>query len=65
MPCLWVQIGQPTLLFDTLLVGWEPFDVHPDGERFVTIQHDPDELPNRLHVVFNWFEELKRLVPTD
>ena len=36
-----------------------------DGQRFATIQPDPDLRPNRLYVVQNWFEELNRLVPTD
>ena len=39
-------------------------DVGKDG-RFLAV-HLPEEPPvTRLEVVFNWFEELRRLVPTD
>ena len=42
------------------------FDVTADGQRFALIEPGPKELlPTEIHVVFNWFEELKRLVPTD
>jgi serine/threonine-protein kinase len=38
------------------------YDVASDG-RFLMI-HDPQEpTPLRINVIFNWFEELKRLVP--
>jgi len=46
------------------------YDIHPDGQRFLMIKPataettDGEELP-QLIVVLNWFEELKRLVPTD
>jgi serine/threonine-protein kinase len=43
------------------LVG---YDVAPDGQRFVMLQH-PDPASSQINVVLNWFEELKRLVPTD
>ena len=39
------------------------FDVTPDGEHFVLIESPV--LPTRITVVLNWFEELKRIVPTD
>ena len=37
--------------------------VDPDGERFVVVSIAADIRQNRLHVVTNWFEELKRLAP--
>jgi len=41
------------------------FDLHPDGESFLMIrqveEHPP---PTHLNVIINWFEDLKRLVPT-
>ncbi len=45
-----------------LLEGLEPvsWDVAPKGDFFVTLE--PRE-PPRLHLVLNWFDELKRLVP--
>ena len=39
------------------------YDVAADG-RFLMIEEDPDDSV-RVIVVQNWFEELKRLVPTD
>ena len=44
-----------------------PFDIAPDGKRFLMIRAgsgDAPRAPDRLIVVENWFEELKRLVPT-
>ncbi len=37
------------------------YDVHPDGDRFLMIT---DSSKDEIRVVQNWFEELKRLVPT-
>ena len=39
-------------------------DIHPDGQRFLMIK-PPDQGAGQINVVLNWFEELKRLVPTD
>jgi Tol biopolymer transport system component len=38
------------------------YDVAPDG-RFLMIQESEELTPPCIHVVLNWFEELKRLVP--
>ena len=40
------------------------YDIHPDGKRFLMIKEVKQTEP-QLIVVQNWFEELKRLVPTD
>jgi serine/threonine-protein kinase len=58
--------GTPKLLFDG---PFDPtqlgnYDVSADGTRFVMVHADPDATPNRFNIVQNWFEELKRLVPT-
>ena len=37
------------------------YDIAPDDQRFVFIQQG---WPTQINVVLNWFEELKRLVPT-
>ena len=37
------------------------YDVTADGQQFVMV----NEETSQIHVVLNWFEELKRLVPTD
>jgi hypothetical protein len=44
------------------------FDAHPDGERFALRAVPEDETERRrdeLVFVFNFFEELERLLPTD
>jgi hypothetical protein len=45
---------------------WNPsYDVGPDG-RFLMIRPSAEELaPPVVHVVLNWFEELKRRVPVN
>jgi serine/threonine-protein kinase len=40
------------------------YDLDTDG-RFIMIQEDEESPTTEIHVVLNWFEELKRLVPTD
>ena len=40
------------------------YDVAPDG-RFLMIQESEESTPPCIHVVLNWFEELKRLVPVE
>jgi hypothetical protein len=37
------------------------YDVSADGQRFVMVKDDP--AANRLNVIINWSEELKRLAP--
>ena len=40
------------------------YDVSPDGQRFLMMKARPDaEATLQLHVVTNWFEELKQRVP--
>ncbi|MHC4541075.1 MAG: protein kinase domain-containing protein, partial [Planctomycetota bacterium] len=47
---------------DTMARSW---DVAPDGQRFLVLKPQYDDSQIReLHVVTNWFEELKRLVPS-
>jgi hypothetical protein len=64
--------GRPRVLFPLAMLpqgnGNRPYDITPDG-RFVIIRsgQDQDDGGTALNmiVVFNWFEELKRLVPTN
>ena len=60
--------GIPRLLFAGLYFRnseHADYDVTPDGQRFVMVQIGPADLvPTKLNVVLNWFEELKRRVPT-
>ena len=62
-----LKFGKPRVLFEGpyfITRGGIPmsYDVSPDG-RFLMIRSDP--APTHLNVVLNWFEELKRLVPTN
>jgi Tol biopolymer transport system component len=62
--------GAPQVLFEGrfLGTGWvsegRNYDISPDGQRFLMIKREQDVMPTELIVVLNWFEELKRLVPT-
>ena len=60
--------GKPEVLFegayiaDTLGPGNPNYDVSPDG-RFLMIKPTGGSSEGRIHVVLDWDEELKRLVP--
>src|SRR6266403_1755963 len=43
------------------------YDVSPDGQRFLMLKPNQQEAsaPTQINVVLNWFEELKRRVPTE
>ena len=61
--------GSPRVLFEVPLASYGnnlmSYDVAPDGQRFLAIRDvNPDPPANQITVVLNWFEELKRLVPT-
>jgi len=67
-----LSVGTPRLLFEgrflPVLSGDDPggsYDISPDGQRFLMIQREEDVVPTEIIVVLNWFEELKRLVPTN
>ncbi len=58
--------GKPRLLFETTPAMARYFDVAPDGQRFLMVQAGEQQAEaNQINVVLNWFEELKRLVPTN
>ncbi|HUK12907.1 MAG TPA: protein kinase [Thermoanaerobaculaceae bacterium] len=61
-----VRIGEPQPLFllDLAVSGEiefprHPYDVSPDGERFLVVRPAPGSEPDRAIVVTNWAEELK------
>jgi serine/threonine-protein kinase len=62
--------GKPRVLFEG---RYEPspatspnYDVSPDGQRFLMLKSaEAGEAPTQINVVLNWFEELKRRVPTE
>src|SRR3989454_716091 len=63
--------GKPRMLFAgpyELSPATSPnYDVSPDGQRFLMLKPSEQEAaaPTQINVVLNWFEELKRRVPTD
>ncbi len=65
------KAGVPKLLFegaysDAYYGSTSNYDVADDGQRFLMVQSNALRgTGDTLHVVLNWFEELKRLVPTD
>ena len=63
------RAGTPRLLFEGRYLlspnSVAAYDVSSDGQRFLRVQPmHPDPPANQIHVVLNWTEELKRLVPT-
>jgi len=62
-----LRVGKPRLLFETpqeLGIGGTDYDVAPDG-RFLVVKAGPREsLHAHLDLVLNWFDELRRRVPS-
>jgi len=60
--------GTPELLFEGSFklgaYGSLSYDVSTDG-RFLMMERSQEATADRLHVVLDWFEELKRLAPTE
>ncbi len=60
------RAGKPIQLFEARFAGVlyhsAEYDVAPDGQHFVMIQ-DVESWSTQIHVVQNWFEELKQRVP--
>jgi len=62
--------GNPEIVFEDQFLminqGGRDYDVSLDGERFLMIKDVEDtSATSQIIVVENWFEELKRLVPTE
>jgi serine/threonine-protein kinase len=65
-----LSVGTPRLLFEGRFLPGPPwsrrnYDISPDGQRFLMIKRKQDLVPTEIIVILNWFEELKRLVPTN
>lgn len=62
------RAGEPETLFEQPFQldqwGKANYDVSLDGERFLMVRTTPSTT-TCLPVIVNWFDELKRLVPTD
>ncbi len=62
------RAGRPEVLFEgsyvktQFMIGKQYYDISPDGQRFLMIKAEGSTA--QINVVLNWFEELKRLVPT-
>jgi len=62
-----IKPATPTLLFEQVfnVTNSGPnYDVSPDGQQFVMLRTIEQE-SKHFNVVLNWFEEVKRLVPTN
>jgi len=62
--------GKPEVLFEGRYVrtrfpppAYQYYDIFPDGKRFLMIK-EVEGSTAQINVILNWFEELKRLVPT-
>jgi serine/threonine protein kinase len=72
-----LSLGKPEILFrgkytSMLLIlveaDYSPWDISPDGKRFLMMKDEQSaaptaEGPQRIHIVLNWFEELKQHIP--
>jgi WD40 repeat protein len=57
-----IQIGAPDLIFEGDFLPGPHFDLAPDGEHFLLTKISRSR---EINIVLNWFEELKRLCPTE
>jgi hypothetical protein len=61
-----LTLSEPRVLFERKYAFQNAtianYDVSADGKRFVMVRDESGSAP--LTMVINWFEELKRLVPT-
>jgi serine/threonine-protein kinase len=63
------RFAKPRLLFEGRYASsqgsfYADYDLSRDGREFLMMGLDRESLPTQIHVVVNWFEELKRRVPT-
>ena len=64
------RAGRPEVLFEGRYVatrfvpGYQYYDISADGQQFLMIKAVEGSQSSQINVVLNWFEELKRLVPT-
>jgi hypothetical protein len=63
------SVGKPRTLFEGRFeqnpVMAASYDVSPDNQLFITPLRGDDPEVTQFHVVLDWFEELKRLVPKE
>jgi hypothetical protein len=56
-----LTLGQPSLA--VAVTGVAAFDPSPDGRTFAIERVPMEKAAKEIHVVLNWFDELRRLVP--
>ena len=61
-----VGVSAPRVLFEVRFPpGDAPkYDIVPDGDRFIAIEEGEWIPGTEIRVVLNWFDELKRRVPS-
>ena len=63
-----LRVGTPAILFNEIYDlrsnSGETYDVDPRGERFLMNQPLKEDVSVQIRVVVNWFEELRKLIPT-
>ena len=59
-----LRSGAPELLFPDSDASGPWYSVAPDGRHFAIVAENPDALARKIHVVLNWFSELKVGGPT-
>ncbi len=57
----------PRLVFETDFIDTpgRSYDVSPDGQRLLVAKRTEEPTRTKLHVVHNWFDELRRIVPVE
>lgn len=56
-----LELGKPKAVFEGYYdIEYGSYDIAPDGQRFLLVRRTK---PMKIHIVLNWFEELKSLVP--
>jgi Tol biopolymer transport system component len=56
------RAGTPHMLFEKVS---SDYDVSPDGRRFIMLKPAATADTSELHVIVNWFDDLRRRVPLD
>ena len=56
-----LTLGKPSLVLE--MTGLSNFDIAPDGKTLAIERVPIERAAATIHVVLNWFDELRRLVP--
>jgi len=60
-----LRSGAPRVLFPFSHSSLADYGVAPDGQHFAMFAGNPDAPARDINIVLNWFEELKRLAPSN